>query len=82
MVDLQSYPPVHYIVNYTVSDTYVSVNTTTTNVIIGEIQPHDVIIVTIAPVNIVGTGIYISTCTTGMFYHKYMAQVKLINYAI
>ena len=67
VIDLQSYPPVHYMVNYTVKDTYISVNicTTATNVIIGEIQPHDVIIATVAPVNIVGTGSYIST--TGIY---------------
>ena len=63
---MQSYPPVHYTVNYSINDIYLSVNTSTTNVTIGEIQPHDVIIVTVAPVNILGTGSYIST--TGTLY--------------
>ena len=44
-----------------------AINTSSNSITIGEIQPHDVIIVTVTPVNIVGTGLYITTSTTGMF---------------
>ena len=75
-MDIQSYPPVHYSINYTVNDTGYSVNTSTNSITIGDILPGDVVMVTVAPTNILGAGPHITT--TGIYWSETMPTISIL----